>query len=181
MNDFVPSRMKANDILEALMKQYTNYGRDEKFAVFPELRLSTGYKNNGNTSAEQRIDLFVMGLWPSSNFEKVSIEIKVTRSDFLSEMKKPLKRRPALSVSNKFYFATPKNLLKIEEIPVECGLMEIWESEKAECRTFVRKDNKYINIQKTIPAPWRDYAHPTWGFIASLARRIVKQENPVNK
>lgn len=170
--------MNTETILNALKKRYTNYGAKDKYVCFPELRMGTGYEGTNET----RVDFFVMALWPSDRYEKTAFEIKVSRSDFLREMKKPLKRRPALSVSNTFYFAAPKGMLKIEEIPVECGLLEFWESEKSESKMFVKDSSKYINMSKTIPAPWRDYAAPNWAFIASLARRIARMEQEaVNK
>jgi hypothetical protein len=52
-----------------------------------------------------------------------AIEVKVSRSDFLRET--PEKRWPWQQITNRFVYATPKGLLKPEEIPSECGLWEV--------------------------------------------------------
>jgi hypothetical protein len=57
------------------------------------------------------------------------IEIKVSRSDFFNDFKKGDKHKKYASGDihspNRFYFATPKGLLKLEEIPDYAGLIEI--------------------------------------------------------
>ena len=52
-------------------------------------------------------------------------EIKVSRADFLAEIKrKPLKRRAGLRLSNESYFVAPKGIIEIDELPPEAGLLE---------------------------------------------------------
>lgn len=151
--------MDAKQVLTVLTKYYTLYGKWNNYANFPELRIGTGFSKG----AEQRIDLWVMALIPSLKYETFSFEIKVSRSDFLHEIKKPLKRRAALLFSNYFYFATPPGLVKVEELPPECGLVEIDETAKRSCNWKV-------------PAPYRNYSRPNWGFMASVLRRCSDLE-----
>lgn len=80
----------------------------------------------------QRIDFFAMACWPSRRYERVGYEIKVSRSDFRAEMRKPGKRRGALMLCNRFYFATPANLVHAVEVPEDCGLIWVHESGKRE-------------------------------------------------
>ena len=56
--------------------------------------------------------------------KRVCYEVKTSRGDFLSELKRPLKRRIGMRYSNEFYFATPAALVSAAEIPAECGLVE---------------------------------------------------------
>jgi hypothetical protein len=56
--------------------------------------------------------------------KRVCYEVKTSRADFLSELKRPLKRRIGMRYSNEFYFVTPADLVRIAEIPPECGLVE---------------------------------------------------------
>lgn len=73
-----------------------------------------------------RIDVFAMRFWESGiGPVRVAYEIKVSRADFLSEVRNPEKRRLAMEISNEFFFATPKGLLNPKEIPSGCGLIEL--------------------------------------------------------
>jgi hypothetical protein len=145
-----------------------HYSDSRQFAVFEELRIGTGGREYNRklgryepNNPEQRIDLWVINCYKSKNFEKTAFEVKVSRSDFLAEIKNPHKRRQALELTNHFYFAAPRGLIKPDEIPEECGLVEIKEGSLL-CR-WVKK------------APYREVGEPTWGFTAALARRIQKQ------
>lgn len=87
------------------------------------------------------IDLFsfhLWGDWPDAKqaartgmpqgrvfHKRVAYEIKVTRADFRSEMRKPEKRAGAMALSHQFFFATPPGLVKRDEIPADCGLVEV--------------------------------------------------------
>ena len=54
---------------------------------------------------QQRIDAFAVALWPSKKAIRHSYEIKVSRQDFLNEIKNPQKRQFALDNSEQFWFA----------------------------------------------------------------------------
>jgi hypothetical protein len=56
--------------------------------------------------------------------KRICYEVKTSRADFLSELKRPLKRRIGMRYSNEFYFVIPAALVGIAEIPSECGLVE---------------------------------------------------------
>jgi len=68
-----------------------------------ELRAGTGRQNGG----AQRLDAFALNTLPHMAMKRVCYEVKTSRSDFLSELKRPLKRRIGLRYSNEFYFVTP--------------------------------------------------------------------------
>ncbi len=53
------------------------------------------------------------------------IEVKVSRSDFLSDRSKRFRREMELGMGDLRYFAAPKGLLKAEEMPESWGLLEI--------------------------------------------------------
>lgn len=123
---------------------------------FPELRIGTGY----GKASEQRLDLWCIHMWPSSGWARVTYEVKVSRSDFRREMKKPLKRRYGMLFSNRFYFAAPKGVIPASEVPPECGLIEVVEE----------KPGRY-DLVTTIDAPARDTPMPSWNFLAAICRR----------
>lgn len=127
----------------------------DKWAGFPELRIGGGYGKD----SEQRIDYWAIHYHPSKQNKVVAYEIKASRSDFMHEIKKPKKRRAALRLSNEYYFVCPKDMVKIEEIPVECGLMDV--DENGSVRTIIK-------------APFRNTIPPTFNFMSSFCRRLDK-------
>ncbi|TGE35912.1 hypothetical protein E4K67_22615 [Desulfosporosinus fructosivorans] len=138
---------------------------EREWAFFEELRAGTGYRNvAAGLNPEQRFDAWAINLYPSRNFVRIAYEIKVSRSDFLKEIKHPEKRTQALQMSNQFYFVAPVGLIKASELPPEAGLIEVkdeWES-----RMKVR-------------APVREAVDPTWQFFASIARRMQSLESRI--
>jgi hypothetical protein len=113
-----------------------------------------------------------------TGMQHVSHEDKAARSDFLAELKHPLKRRIEMRCSNEFYSVTPAPLVDIAEIPAECGLVEAGvatadEWKRLICRhaglfSFDSDTRHYCLI--TVPAPWRDTPGPTWQLVAAMLR-----------
>ena len=64
-----------------------------------------------------------------------------------------------MRLSNQFYFVTPKNLVTVQEVPVETGLMEVHE-------------DGTVHIK--ILAPFRNTIPLTNNFVASICRRMDK-------
>jgi len=124
-----------------------------RWAFFDEMRIGTGYGKD----SEQRMDGWAIHYFPSKRNVVRCYEIKVSRGDFKVEISKPKKRRAGLRLSNEFYFVTPKDLVKTEEVPVECGLMEVDEQN---------------NIETIIKAPYRETIPPTWLFLSAICRRL---------
>lgn len=143
------------DILAVLQDHYSGA---ERWAFFPRLRTGTAYGKD----CTQYLDGWCMQLWAEQ--ARLTFEVKVSRSDFLLELKNPVKRRIGLLLSNQFYFVAPKGLIKPTEVPIECGLMEVAETAIG------------LNVFTKVQAPWRDTSPPTWHFLASIARRVAKTE-----
>jgi len=120
-----------------------------------EFRLGTGYGRNN----EQRLDAWSIEL--TDKLVRRAFEVKVSRSDFLREIKDARKRHRALLVSNEFWFAAPPGLISVNELPPEAGLIEV--------EHFPDGGPPAVRIIE--PAPWRDTPPPTWRFVASILRR----------
>lgn len=146
MND----KQKTETILEALKRKCTSLHRCN--VLFPELRLGSGYSD----IAQRRIDLFMISA-EKGNYT-TAFEIKVSRADFLKDIKNDLKQRGARLYSSNFYYVAPKGMLKIDEIPMWAGLIEYDFEEK--------------QFQERIPAPLQNRNNPSWSLICSLVRRI---------
>lgn len=141
--------MDSKTVINSLMLMHP----PDEYAFFEELRIGTGYGKD----SEQRFDAWAIHYHPSKRNVSLCYEIKVSKSDFKKEISSPLKRRAGLRLSNEFYFVTPKHLCKIEEIPPECGLMEVGENG---------------TIETVVKAPFRDIMFPTWLFVAAICRRL---------
>lgn len=85
--------------------------------VFDDIEIKTQY-------GLSRPDVF--SLEKTLNIDKMkptAYEIKHSRSDFLSDMKKPEKWKSYLEMAERLYYVCPNGLIKKEEVPAECGLI----------------------------------------------------------
>jgi hypothetical protein len=105
---------------------------------------------------QQRIDAFAVALWPSKKAIRHSYEIKVSRQDFLNEIKNPQKRQFALDNSEQFWFAIADGIADKSEIPDEAGLL-------------IYKNDKLISVKN---APKRKVPPITTDMLLSIAKRM---------
>ena len=128
----------------------TKYALPE-WAYFPEVSSGTGAYHS------RTADGIAISLWPSRGYETLGFEIKVSRSDFLREIKNPEKAEELFKYCDKWWLVTPKDLVKVEEVPKTWGLMVI-------------QGDKLLVVK---PAPQLEDVKP-WGrpFVASLMRDI---------
>ena len=133
------------DVFRALNKRW---GRD--WFLFPQIRLR-GYQDT-------IVDVLAIQHARGPNLVRI-FEIKVSRGDFLSELKKPRKRINAMELANDFYFAAPVGVIKEKEIPEGCGLVEIHRGGKV----FV-----------TLEAPHSASESPSWPLVVGILKAITK-------
>jgi hypothetical protein len=62
--------------------------------------------------------------WKRAN-HSVLVECKVTRADFLADRWKPFRAKPEQGVGSERFYLTPPGLVKVEELPVGWGLLEV--------------------------------------------------------
>ena len=144
-----------------------------------ELRVGTGQRGH----ALQRLDAFALNCLPHHGMRRICYEIKMSRGDFLVELKNPLKRRIGMRFSNEFYFVTPGGMLAAGEVPTECGLVEIGHATFEEWKEIIKRQaglfhydperDRYCLV--TVPACWRDTPGPTWQFAAAMLRNQRKE------
>ena len=87
------------------------------YATFYEVSNDTG------TKARTWTDVVVVGIWPSTGQEIVGIEIKVSRSDWLREVKNPAKTSPMFNNCDRFYLACPSGMVPASEVPQNWGVL----------------------------------------------------------
>jgi len=117
----------SSDVRLLLLKKYeldsgsmARSTASHRHAMFFELNNGTGWHGGRNF-----LDAFLLDLWPSGSFTRRVFEIKVSRSDFLSEIKNPNKRKWGMEISNEFWFVCAPDICKPEEVPEACGLMVV--------------------------------------------------------
>lgn len=103
-------------VWEALRKRYpgTEYG------LLREVRNAAGY--NANRAA----DGVVVGFWPSRGLNVTGLEVKIHRSDWLRELKKPEKAEDIFQYCDAWYLVTGTDAVaKLEEIPAAWGWIQL--------------------------------------------------------
>ncbi len=169
--------VKANDILKLLLVKHS------KDVCVPECKTGSSwgtinceylkycrkfnrdiFTNAFYSNSFGQIDLWVMRRsW--SNFATICYEIKVRRSDFLSDRKWP----GYWEYCNEFYFATPKGLLKEQEIrnlPPQAGLIE------------VSKNMKTMRIKK-IPVFMKEIINPMILYYILMWRTDIRKSKKI--
>lgn len=155
-------KMKASLVVEVLRKNLPKGN-----LTVAELRMGSGYGG-----AEQRtIDLWTIDSGPATGNRAVAYEVKVDRSDFLGDIREPLKQRGARMFSDKFYYVTPEGLVKPDEVPVWAGLLEVREVKLDNWRGHMY-DGVRLMLKEVVPAPVLSKSAPSWPLVVSLLRRL---------
>jgi hypothetical protein len=153
----VPQGMTADDVLEVLRGLHPT-DKPAVWAWAEELWMP-GW--------DRRIDAFtirmVSGEYDSPYLQKIAYEVKINKSDFRKDVADPTKRMPALEYANRFYYAAPFGVIPLDEVPEDCGLMEI-------------RENNQIKI--TRKAPDSQAANPTWDLLAAFTRAVSRGKYP---
>jgi hypothetical protein len=148
---------------------------------------------------ESRIDVFAIDTWAGNDgkHERRAFEIKVNRSDLLSELRTPTKRLPWLGVVNAFNIVAPEGLTtadEIEERAPECGLIIYGRRPERPDTAICSCNNQQTDVQwhhgfgcdfkealrayergrsftEVKPAIALDGGEPSWGLVASILRQ----------
>ena len=103
-------------------------------------------------------DFIAYDTWASSKFAIHGVEIKISRTDWLRELKDPAKAEPFMAWCSHWWLAVPdRAMVKPDELPPGWGLLA--------GRTLLRA---------AVSAPRRDVAPIPPGSVAALLRAAVK-------
>lgn len=149
----------------------------------------------GAWGEQQRFDALAVGLVPSVRYARVVYEVKVSRADWLRELRPRVDRhvagrweddgsqfgtwrtevtrteRPgrkwdaALAVSTEFWVAAPPHCVLLSELPPEAGLVEV--------RPW--GPSRELRPKVIRQAPIRDTPMPDAGFWAAVLRRVAER------
>ena len=149
-------RQTAQDIRSAIRRRYTNKrAATTRYIIADEVRVGLGFHTYSGNNARS-IDTLVIDTY--RDFRRTAFEVKVSRSDFLSDLAKPDKHTPALALCHDFYWIAPKGMISPDEIPAGMGLMEV--DPKGRTRIKVKSD---YNMQTGIDEE----------FAYSIMRRLI--------
>lgn len=127
------------------------------YAILPEVGNATGART------KRHADAVVMSLWPSRGMDIYGVEIKVSRSDWLSELRNPEKADAIAQYCDGWYVAVSRaDIIQTGELPKTWGLIA--------CDTGKAKIVK--------PAPTLEAKAPDRGFIAAMLRRAAEFHAP---
>lgn len=138
--------MTSADVRTALRTRFTS----PEWALFFEVGDGTG--------ANQRrwADAVAMNLWPSRGLALHGFEIKVSRSDWRSELKNPAKAEPVSQYCDYWWIVAPAGIVPKEELPDTWGLFEVVQTGK---------------LKQVVSAPRREAKPAGRPFMAALLRR----------
>lgn len=128
-----------------------------EWAYMEEVAPSTG----GGT---RYADAVAVNLWSSRGHAIYGFEVKVSRSDWLRELKKPAKAEQSVfKYCDRWFVVAPKGVVNDGELPVTWGLLELRDS----------------GLFAKVEAPKLDPQPISKSFFASLMRRGHEQINKI--
>ena len=108
-----------------------------RFAILEEVRNTTGRPKKRQEQQARYADMIAMSLWPSDGLEMIGFEIKVSRADWLAELKDTKKAVAVQKFCDRWYLVTPNDHIVQEgELPPNWGWLvisnlEVYEKVKA--------------------------------------------------
>jgi hypothetical protein len=108
----------SSDLIELLRSKYKVYtvaNGNAPTILLEQVANATGF------SAGRWIDAAVFEMWPSKGLTRRAFEVKISRNDFLRELKQPEKYQWCRQYFHEFWYVAPKDVIKVEELPEGAG------------------------------------------------------------
>jgi hypothetical protein len=128
--------MTETDLTRALLRRYSQrVGNGPRYAVAAGVRSGAGF------DARRTADFVAMDLWPSQGLSLHGHEIKVSRSDWLRELKDPSKAEEFIPYVNHWWLViADAAMVRDGELPEGWGLMTVRDGVLAVVRRAPRRD-----------------------------------------
>lgn len=123
----------------------------KEWAILFEVRNGTGY-----VKGERYADAVAMSLYPSRGLEVWGFEVKVSKSDWKSELAQPAKSAAIQRYCDRWYVVAPAGIVDKNELPSTWGLMEV--------------NKEGDGLRTRVPAPQLTAQPLDRAFIASMFR-----------
>ncbi len=110
------------ELTHLLERKYAKPGNggSGEYAFLSQLRNDAGF------SADRTFDGAAIQLWPSRGFTMHLFEVKVSKSDWKSELSKPDKAEDACKIADYFSIVAPRGIVDINDVPPTWGLIEAY-------------------------------------------------------
>lgn len=131
----------------------------ERFCA-PEWALMFEVGDATGTNQRRWADAVAMNMWPSRGLEIHGFEIKVSRGDWIRELKDPAKSESIQRYCNRWWIVAPEGLVRHEELPPTWGLYEA----------------KGGKLKQTVAAPELEAVDVTRSFVAAMLRRASEAD-----
>jgi hypothetical protein len=154
-----PARDKSKPVSAADVRRALRVRFDAPtFAIFDEVGNATG------THCRRHADAVAIGLWPSRGLDIHGIEIKVSRYDWLKELKQPEKADAIAQYCDRWWIAVgADNIVQPGELPTNWGLL-VLSGGKLICKS---------------EAPKLEPTGTPRAFLAALLRKAQESSNAV--
>lgn len=142
--------LTTGEVMDRLRKRYADTG----YAVLREVGDATGARH------KRWADAICMSLWPSRGLTLIGFEIKVSRTDWLKELKDPSKADAICRYCDRWYVvAGDASIIKPGELPPTWGLL------------VPHGDGLKVSVEapELTPQPFDR------GFVAAIMRRACEQ------
>lgn len=107
---------ETGNVIQALRNKY--YDGTNANAFLEQVANATGW------SCSRHADAIVVGLWKSRGLEITGFEVKISRQDWLKELKHPEKADPIAQYCNSWYLVVgDADIVQFGELPMNWGLM----------------------------------------------------------
>jgi hypothetical protein len=148
--------MKTADVKAALRSRFCA----PEWALFFEVGDATGVQQN------RWADAVAMNLYPSRGLEVHGFEIKVSRSDWLRELKNPAKSAPVQQFCDRWWVVAPDGVVLDGELPPTWGCYEAQASGK---------------LRQVVAAPKLEPEEINRAFVAAMLRRASATDEDLVK
>lgn len=145
------AKVTSADIRAALVLRYPAQSHALMFEVAPQTGGGTRYA-----------DAVSVGLWASHGHAIEGFEIKVSRADWLNELKQPEKSEPVAKYCHRWWLACAPGIAMADELPPGWGMLELQAGG---------------TLRVKVQATKREPVAITPGFFASLIRRGAEPDN----
>lgn len=150
LEDDAPASAITTPQLESLLRE--KYQRD-RYALFFDVPDAV------SIDARRRIDAVAIGIWHSVGRQVEAFELKVSRSDWLRELKQVNKADPFIAICDRFWLVTgDAKVARMEEIPA--------------CWGWMTATKHGLRVQRPAQKLPTDKANMPWAFTVGLLRKL---------
>lgn len=121
-----PTRWTERMMLDLLRKRYsTKPGNGPRYVFAEHVRNYCGFAGYRTTTPLRTADALAVDLWPSSGHPVHGFEVKVSRSDWLTELRDPEKAEAFKRYCTHWWLVVPDAAIVRDDLPSDWGLLVV--------------------------------------------------------